>query len=153
MSTSTLLPLRILVVEDSAETAQTTQLLLSMWGHDCLVAHDGLAALEVGAAFCPEVVFLDLGLPRLNGYEVARRLRNHPATAEALLVAVTGYGQQREVELCWEAGFDRHLLKPVEPQALRGLLEERTASKRSRQASNSPQGDQAAERLKSLPGA
>jgi CheY-like chemotaxis protein len=153
MSTRTLLPLRILVVEDSAETAQTTQLLLGMWGHDCRVAHDGPAALEVGAAFCPEVVFLDIGLPGLDGYEVARRLRDHPATAEALLVAVTGHGQEREVQLCWEAGFDRHLLKPVEPQALRGLLEERPASKRCRQAASSPQGDQAAERVKSLPGA
>jgi two-component system CheB/CheR fusion protein len=152
MSTRTLLPLRILVVEDSAETAQTTQLLLSMWGHDCLVARDGPAALEVGAAFCPEVVFLDIGLPGLDGYEVARRLRTHPATAEALLVAVTGYGQEREVELCWEAGFDRHLLKPVEPQTLRGLLEERTASKRCQQAPISPQRDQAAEPVKSLPG-
>jgi CheY-like chemotaxis protein len=153
MRTSTLLPLRILVVEDSAETARTTQLLLRMWGHDCLVARDGPTALEVGATFCPEVVFLDIGLPGLNGYEVARRLRDHPATAEALLVAVTGYGQQREVQLCREAGFDRHLLKPVEPQTLRGLLEERTASKRCRQASRPPQREQAAQRLKSLPGA
>jgi two-component system CheB/CheR fusion protein len=124
MSARTLVPLRILVVEDSADTAQTMQLLLRLWGRDCLVAGAGPAALEVAAAFGPDVVFLDIGLPGLNGYEVARRLRHHPATAAALLVAVTGYGQPRDVQLCWEAGFDCHLLKPVEPQALRGLLEQ-----------------------------
>jgi CheY-like chemotaxis protein len=127
MNTRTLRPLRILVVEDAAETAHTTQILLTLWGYDCLMARDGPAALEVAATFCPGVVLLDIGLPGVDGYEVARRLREHPATAEALLVAVTGYGQEHEVRRCREAGFDRHLLKPVEPQELRTLLAEQAA--------------------------
>jgi two-component system CheB/CheR fusion protein len=132
MNTSTPFPLRILVIEDAADTARTTQLLLTTWGYDCLMARDGPAALDVAATFRPEVVFLDIGLPGLDGYEVARQLRKHPATGAAFLVAVTGYGQDREVELCWEAGFDRHLLKPVEPQEFRTLLAEHAARKRFR---------------------
>jgi CheY-like chemotaxis protein len=122
MNTSTPLPLRILVVEDAADTARTTQFLLTLWGYDCRIARDGPAALGVAATFCPAVVLLDLALPGLDGYEVARRLRAHPATAEALLVAVTGYGQEHEVRRCWQAGFDRHLLKPVDLHELRRLL-------------------------------
>jgi CheY-like chemotaxis protein len=114
--------MRILVVEDWPDTAQTTQLLLELWGYDCAVARDGPAALAAAAALRPEVVLLDIGLPGLNGYEVARRLREHPATAAAFLVAVTGHGQEHEVRRCWEAGFDRHFLKPVDLRELRHLL-------------------------------
>ena len=75
------------------------------------------------AAFCPDVILLDLGLPDLDGCEVAHRLRELPGLANALLVAFTGFGQQDDVERCQEAGFDKHLLKPVDPRQLRKLLE------------------------------
>jgi CheY-like chemotaxis protein len=121
--------MRILVVEDWQDTARTTQFLLGLWGYDCAIADDGLKALAAAALLRPDVVLLDLGLPGLNGYEVARQLRAHPATAAALLVAVTGYGQEHEVRRCWEAGFDRHLLKPVELHQLRSLLDEHAAQR------------------------
>jgi CheY-like chemotaxis protein len=122
--------MRILIVEDWPDTAQTTRFLLGLWGYDCTVACDGLAALRAAREGRPDVVLLDLGLPRLNGYEVARRLRTDPATAAALLVAVTGYGQEHEVQRCREAGFDHHLLKPVNLEELRRLLDGQPASSR-----------------------
>ena len=130
--------MRILIVEDWPDTAQTTQLLLGLWGYDCSVARDGPAALAAAAALRPEVVLLDLALPGMDGYEVARRLREQPATAAAFLVAVTGHGQEHEVRRCWEAGFDRHFLKPVEPQELRDLLAEQAARRRCREELGTP---------------
>jgi CheY-like chemotaxis protein len=85
-------------------------------------AHDGYAAIEAAQTFCPDVVLLDLNLPGLDGWEVARRLRRIPATAGALLVAVTGYGGEHEHLRTEEAGFDRHFTKPVDPSVLWGLL-------------------------------
>jgi CheY-like chemotaxis protein len=125
--------MRILVVEDSPDTARSAQLLLTLWGYDCAVARDGAAALEAAAALRPDVVLLDLALPGVNGYEVARRLREDPATAAAFLVAVTGYGEEREVRRCWQAGFDRHLLKPIDLHELRRLLAEQAARRNSRE--------------------
>jgi CheY-like chemotaxis protein len=95
-----------------------------MMGYDVRTAADGVEALEVAAAFRPEVVLLDLGLPRLSGYEVAQRLRGLEGCAGAFLVALTGWGQDQDRRRSREAGFDRHLVKPVDPDALDALLRE-----------------------------
>jgi CheY-like chemotaxis protein len=86
------------------------------------VAHDGLAALDAASAFEPDVVLLDIGLPQLDGYDTARRMRQQPWGQAALLVAVTGWGQESDLERSRDAGFDHHLVKPVAPNMLRALL-------------------------------
>lgn len=93
-----------------------------MGGHDVRVAHDGPAALEAAHAYRPEVVLLDIGLPGMTGYEVARRLRQEPPAGLALLIALTGYGQEEARRRSSEAGFDVHLTKPVDPADLKELL-------------------------------
>jgi len=114
---------RILVVDDNVDSARTMALLLMrLWKQEVQVAHDGPAALEAARAFHPEVILLDIGLPGLSGYEVARRLRRQPEFAGTLLVAMTGWGQDDDRLKSEEAGFDRHLVKPVDPDALRELL-------------------------------
>ena len=85
-------------------------------------AYDGLEAVEAAAAFNPEVVLLDIGLPKLNGYEVARRIREQPWGKDMVLVAVTGWGQDEDRRRSQEAGFNAHMVKPVEPAALQQLL-------------------------------
>jgi len=115
-------PRRILVVDDSVDAAESLAILLRLQGHDVRVAHDGPAALAAAAAFHPEVVLLDIGLPGLDGYEVARRLRRRRRMAKALLVALTGYGQEEDRHRALEAGFDHHLIKPVIPQAVYELV-------------------------------
>src|SRR5262249_23682279 len=105
---------RVLVVDDNADSLESMEILLQMWGHEVRTAHDGPAALTVAAEFPPDIVLLDIGLPGMNGYEVAQRLRDIPGLARALLVAVTGYGQESDRRRTREAGFDRHLIKPVE---------------------------------------
>jgi CheY-like chemotaxis protein len=115
------------VVDDNGDTADSLALLLNMWGHRACVAYDGPAALRVAKEYRPGVVLLDLGLPGLSGYEVARRLRTEPALSEALLVAVTGYGPE-ERGRCREAGFDLHLTKPVDLGVLQELLARRGRS-------------------------
>jgi len=113
---------RILVVDDNRDLAESLALVLRLWGHDARVAHDGRTALDVARDYTPDVVFLDLGLPCLDGYEVARRLRLRPEMRRTLLVAVTGYGQEDDRRRSREAGFDLHLTKPVDPIDLRPLL-------------------------------
>jgi CheY-like chemotaxis protein len=98
-------------------------LLLRLGGHDVRVAHDGPAGLEAAASTPPDAVFLDIGLPKgMDGYDVARRLRAQPALGSALLIALTGYGQEEDRRRSRGAGFDAHLVKPVDPDALRELL-------------------------------
>ncbi len=113
---------RVLVVDDNRDGAASLGMMLSLLGHDTRTAHDGLQALELAGAFRPDVILLDIGLPRLNGYEAARRLRAQPWGREVLLVAVTGWGQEEDKRRALEAGFDFHLVKPVEPAALAKLL-------------------------------
>jgi two-component system CheB/CheR fusion protein len=115
-------PRRILVVDDSVDTAQSLALLLRLKGHQVEVAHDGPAALEVALSFEPEVVLLDIGLPGIDGYEVARRLREEARLARALLVALTGYGQEEDRRRARYAGFDHHFTKPVDPTVLYNLI-------------------------------
>jgi signal transduction histidine kinase/DNA-binding response OmpR family regulator len=114
---------RILVVDDNVDVVETTLMLLSLSGHDVRSAKDGLQALRVAADFLPEVVLLDIGLPLMDGYEVARRLRQMAPLGGALLLALTGYGQQADRQRGREAGFDGHLLKPVDPHTLAGMIQ------------------------------
>jgi CheY-like chemotaxis protein len=104
---------RILVVDDNTDAAQSLALLLELAGHDVRVAHDGVETLAVASEFEPEVVLLDLGMPKMDGYETARCLRNESWGQQVMLVALTGWGQQRDRERTAEAGFDLHLVKPI----------------------------------------
>ncbi len=115
-------PRRVLVVDDNVDSAESLALLLRLKGHEVETAHDGPAALEKAGSFHPEVVLLDIGLPGLDGYQVASRLRQRRRTARALLVAVTGYGQEEDQRLSREAGFDHHLTKPVDLPVIYALL-------------------------------
>jgi signal transduction histidine kinase len=105
---------RILLVDDNVDFVSSMASLLSLLGHEVQTVHDGVSALTVAAEFAPDYAFLDIGMPGLNGYDLARRLREYPATANCVLTAVTGWGQEKDRELSRAAGFDHHLVKPVE---------------------------------------
>lgn len=113
---------RVLVVDDNVDSAETLAKLLRMSGLDVRTAYTGPTALDVAAESLPEVVLLDIGLPEINGYEVARRLRRLPQLAGVKIVAMTGYGQESDIQLAREAGFDTHLTKPVDFVKVEGLL-------------------------------
>ena len=113
---------RILVVDDNPDTTATLALLLERTGHNVHVAHDGLEAVHATAAFRPDVILLDIGLPKLNGFEVAQRIRQERGNQKIALVAITGWGQQEDRRRAIEAGFDHHLTKPVEVDRLMRLL-------------------------------
>jgi two-component system CheB/CheR fusion protein len=120
--------LRVLVVDDNLDSARSMSLLLKLWGHESEVAPDGPAAIERAAALRPHVVLLDIGLPGMSGYDVARELRRRPESAGAMIVAVTGYGQSEDRQRSAAAGFDHHLVKPVDPSAVERLLDEARAA-------------------------
>ena len=113
--------MRVLVVEDSVDSAETLALLLERWGYDVKVAHDGAGALQAARQFHPQIILLDIGLPDMDGYAVAHRLRGEELGGE-MLVALTGYGEAQDRARAQQAGFDRHLTKPVDPDALQKLL-------------------------------
>ena len=115
---------RILVVDDNRDSADSLGMLLRIKGNDVRTAYDGPEALEAAAAFLPELIMLDIGLPKLNGFEVARRIRQQPRGREMMLVALTGWGQDDDRRLSLEAGFDFHVVKPVDLAALEILLDE-----------------------------
>jgi CheY-like chemotaxis protein len=96
--------------------------VLAAWGHEVRVASDGPSALELAASFRPEAVLLDIGLPGMDGYEVARRLRRQESIDGALLVALTGYGRPEDRNRAAEAGFNQHLVKPADPEVLAQML-------------------------------
>ena len=118
-------PLKILVVDDNKDSAESLCVLLDLVGYKTSMAHDGEDALHKAPELKPDVVLLDIGLPKLNGYEVARRIRLEPWGARAILVAITGWGQTEDIDLAREAGFDHHLVKPVEPDTLLSLIAKR----------------------------
>ncbi|MEP7220982.1 MAG: ATP-binding protein, partial [Bacteroidota bacterium] len=118
---------RILVVDDNRDSALSMKMLLGMMHHEVRSAHDGQDALNLGAAFLPDMILLDIGMPGMNGYEVARRIREEAWGRNVVLVAVTGWGQPEDRRRSSEAGFDHHLLKPVEPAMLAKLLTEVSA--------------------------
>jgi CheY-like chemotaxis protein len=114
--------LRVLVVEDNRDAADSLALLLRIWGHEAHVAYDGAAALEVARDQRPDVILVDLAMPRLDGCALARRLRLEPRVNPPLLVAVTGYGDAAHRRAAAEAGFEHYLVKPVDLPRLRVLL-------------------------------
>ncbi|HYG62688.1 MAG TPA: ATP-binding protein, partial [Thermoanaerobaculia bacterium] len=113
---------RILVVDDNLDVAESMGLFLEMAGHEIRMAHDGEAVLPLVESYRPEAVLLDIGLPGIDGYEVARRLRLDPRNDGVLLVAITGYGREQDRDRGKMAGFDHYLVKPVDPDVLRALL-------------------------------
>ena len=115
-------PRRVLVVDDNRDAATSLELMLRMLGHETRAAFDGSTGLEVAAEFRPDVVFLDIGMAKMNGYEVARRLREQPWGNQIVLIAVTGWGQAEDKRRTAEAGFDHHVVKPADPHVLTSLL-------------------------------
>jgi signal transduction histidine kinase len=113
---------RILVVDDSVDAANSLAMVLRLEGHDVRTAHDGHSALEAAHAIPPEIVLLDIGLPNMDGYEVARRLREHRGKDQMLVVAITGYGREEDRLRSELAGFDHHLVKPIDFDVLRRLI-------------------------------
>ncbi|HEY7154798.1 MAG TPA: ATP-binding protein, partial [Gemmataceae bacterium] len=121
---------RILVVDDNRDSAASLAMLLKVMGNETQTAHNGLEALDMATAFRPDVVMLDIGMPGLNGYATAHRIRQEPWGKDAVLVALTGWGQEDDRRRSQEAGFDLHLVKPVEPAALEQLLAEAESPQR-----------------------
>jgi PAS domain S-box-containing protein len=115
---------RVLIADDNHDAAVSLSMLLQAMGHDTRVVHDGVEALEEAETFRPDVVLLDIGMPRLDGYETARRLAGRPWAAATQIVAVTGWGQETDRQRAKEAGFHRHLVKPVDLDALREIIAE-----------------------------
>jgi two-component system CheB/CheR fusion protein len=113
--------MRVLIVEDFADTAETEAMLLRMYGHEVETARDGQEALKKFAEFRPRAVILDIGLPRLDGWSLARKIRE-TSGAETLLIALTGYGLPQDRVRSEEAGINRHLLKPIDPDELFEIL-------------------------------
>ena len=113
---------RILVVDDNQDSATSLAMLLRIQGHETYLAHDGAEALEKIETLRPGFVLLDIGLPKLNGYEVCRRLRQQPWGKDIVLIALTGWGQDEDRLKSQQAGFDGHLVKPVDHTALAQLL-------------------------------
>jgi signal transduction histidine kinase/ActR/RegA family two-component response regulator len=114
---------RVLVVDDNRDLAESLGMVLRLWGHDVKVVYDGPGALAAAREYRPDVIFLDIGLPGLDGYEVARRLRGPLGFRDARVVAITGYGREEDRRKAREAGFDMHLTKPVDPEDLQKLLQ------------------------------
>jgi CheY-like chemotaxis protein len=114
--------LRVLVVDDNVDAAESMGLLLEALGHEVQTAHDGLSAVEAAIKFLPNVVLLDIGLPRIDGFEVAKRLRQHPALSGIVVIAMTGYGQDEDKRRSIEAGFNYHLVKPANFKQVKEIL-------------------------------
>jgi CheY-like chemotaxis protein len=112
-----------MVIDDNRDAAESMSMLFELWGHEVVCVFDGQAALATAAKFRPHAVFLDIGLPGMDGYEIAERLRELPQAARCVLVAITGYGQEDDRRRSREAGIDHHLVKPVAPETLHELLE------------------------------
>ncbi|MEO6192565.1 MAG: ATP-binding protein [Thermoanaerobaculia bacterium] len=114
--------LRVLVVDDNQDAADSLSALLELMGHEVRTAYDGLEAVAAAGAFAPDLVLLDIGLPKLNGYEAARRIREQPGGRDINLIAVTGWGQDEDQRRSREAGFNLHITKPLDPAILERLL-------------------------------
>jgi CheY-like chemotaxis protein len=131
MNEAPLAPLSTLIVDDSYDAAASLAMLVEAWGHRAMVAHDGPTALRLATENHLDVVFLDVGMPRMTGWELAERLRQLPTTASAYLVVVSGHGHDLNKVYSQTVGCDRHLVKPVAPEVLRELL---TSRQRAKQA-------------------
>jgi two-component system CheB/CheR fusion protein len=126
--------LRVLIVDDNIDAANSLALLLETVGHSVATAHSGIAALETLEGHRPHVVLLDIGLPELDGYEIAKRVRARYSPAELVLVAMTGYGQQTDRERSKAAGFDHHLVKPAAFEEIETILAQCAGTVRSAMA-------------------
>ena len=113
---------RILVVDDNRDAAIRLARMLNVMGNETQTAQDGMEAVNVATAFRPEVILMDIGMPKLNGYEAARRIREQPWGKSVVMVACTGWGQDDDKRRSMDAGFDSHMTKPIEPAALEKLL-------------------------------
>jgi CheY-like chemotaxis protein len=113
----------VLVVDDNPDITETMTLLLQAWGYRTLSANDGETGLALVEAHRPDAVLMDLGMPRMDGYQLARRIRALPGGKAMTLIAVSGWGQAADLARSREAGIDQHLLKPVDPARLREMLE------------------------------
>jgi PAS domain S-box-containing protein len=122
---------RVLVVDDNADAADSIAMILRLSGYDVQVAYSGQSALETAIEYQPSIILLDVGLPEMDGYEIARRLRQRPQLSDAWLIALTGYGQDSDRQQSQEAGFDYHLVKPVNTQELEALVANLTKEQRS----------------------
>jgi CheY-like chemotaxis protein len=122
--------LRLLVVDDNADLVDMLAAVLESAGHEVRTALDGASAVSAALSYRPDVVLLDVGLPGMSGLEVARELRRHPETSDMRLVALTGWGQAEDRRQTRDAGFDYHLTKPTQPEALHRLLEGLAATPR-----------------------
>jgi len=113
---------RVLVVDDNTDSAHSMRMLLQLLGSEVRTAHDGLQAVEAAQAFRPELILMDVGMPRLNGYEAARRIREQPWGQDALIVTLTGWGQESDKARSQEAGCNEHMVKPIKLAEVEGLL-------------------------------
>jgi CheY-like chemotaxis protein len=116
--------LRILIVDDNRDSADSLGMLLRIMGNDIRTAYDGQQGLDAAREFRPDVALLDIGLPKVDGYEACRRMRAQPWGKGVGLIAITGWGQEEDRRRFHDAGFDRHLVKPVDPGALTRMLAE-----------------------------
>jgi DNA-binding response OmpR family regulator len=115
-------PLKILVVDDNRDAAVTLQMLMNMYGHDAVLAHDGDEACRVAESYRPDVILLDIGLPTMNGYDACRTIRQSSWGQAMTIIALTGWGKDEDRRKSDEAGFDGHLVKPVHSEALMATL-------------------------------
>ena len=127
--------LRVLVVEDDADNAESLALLVRLWGHDVQICRTGAAALNLAPRYAPQVILLDIGLPGMSGWEVARRIRG---SEPVVLIGLSGFGMQRDRQRASEEGLDHFLIKPADPEELEQLL--RRAAERTEQHTPSPAG-------------
>ena len=114
--------MKIVIADDNRDSADSMAMLLEAGGHEVHVAYDGAEAVETANRVQPDAVLLDIGMPKMNGFECARAIRGQPWSAGRLLIALTGWGQEEDKRRALEAGFDRHLTKPVDPVTLEGAL-------------------------------
>jgi PAS domain S-box-containing protein len=120
---------RILIADDNRDSADSLAMLLEMLGHEVSLAHDGLEALETAKSSKPELIFMDLGMPRMNGYDAARLIRNAPECNGVVLVALTGWGQEEDRRRSLEAGFDHHIVKPIDFAVVEKLITDLNGSR------------------------
>ena len=120
---SAALPRRVLLVEDNADISDLIQMQLRMWGHEVSIAADGPSGLEAALGQRPDIAFVDVGLPGMDGYEVARQIRSAEGGDRMRLVAMTGYARPEDRDRALAAGFDAHLVKPVDPRQLQAALD------------------------------
>ena len=113
---------RVLVADDNTDAATSLSLLLDLMGHTTRVVHDGIEAVQAAAEFQPDVILLDIGMPRLNGFDACSRIRAQPENKDVVIVALSGWTQDEKRQQSQQAGFDFYLIKPVEPEALEKLL-------------------------------